>query len=332
MDQYIGGIEHAVLHLLYARFWTKVMRDFGLVKFSEPFKRLFTQGMLLAECFYREESNGRKRWFYPSELEARGANTFVRADGLPATSGGIEKMSKSKNNVVEPGEIIRRFGADTARAYVMFAGPPVESAVWSDSGAEGVHRFLRRLWMFAARHADAIKAPRKEQRGDAIAAAEQTLRREIHLNLKQACFDYERLQYNTVVSAAMKMLNALECARVESGAVLREAMGILLRTLYPVAPHITHELWGELEFAREHGDLLVAPWPQPDPAALRQDEIELVVQVNGKLRGSIRVPAAADRSVIEAAALGDTHVQKFIAGQPVKKTVVVPGKLVNLVV
>ena len=333
MDQYIGGIEHAVLHLLYARFWTKVMRDLGLVKFGEPFTRLFTQGMLLAECFYREEATGKRRWFYPGELEIRGPHTVARADGLAVTSGGIEKMSKSKNNIVEPAEIIERFGADTARAYVMFAGPPVESAVWSDSGAEGVHRFLRRLWMFAVKHADGIKdCYRDGQGGGAVAAAEQALRREIHLNLKQACFDYERLQYNTVVSAAMKMLNALEGAGLNAGSALRESMSILLRTLYPIAPHITDALWTELEFAREHGELLDAPWPQPDPAALRQDEIELVVQVNGKLRGSIRVPAAADRSMIEAAALGDTHVQKFIAGQPVKKTVVVPGKLVNLVV
>jgi leucyl-tRNA synthetase len=325
MDQYIGGIEHAVLHLLYARFWTKVMRDLGLVKFDEPFTRLFTQGMLLAECFYRDEPNGKKRWFYPSEVQTQGQSVVAQADGLPVLSGGIEKMSKSKNNVVEPGDIIKRFGADTARAYVMFAGPPVESAVWSDSGAEGVHRFLRRLWAFVVKHAEGVRNAQESETG----AAARTLRREIHLNLKQACFDYERLQYNTVVSATMKMLNAIESSKLDTGPALREAFSVLLRVLYPLAPHITHVLWSELGF---EGELMDAPWPQPDDAALKQDEIELVVQVNGKLRGSIRVPATADRAVIEAAALSDAHVQKFVAEQPIKKIIVVPGKLVNLVV
>jgi leucyl-tRNA synthetase len=246
--------------------------------------------------------------------------------------GGVEKMSKSKNNVVEPGDIIGRFGADTARAYVMFAGPPIESAVWSDSGAEGVHRFLRRLWTFAVKHADALRSASASSAKSLPSGTERELRREIHLALKQACFDYERLQYNTVVSAAMKMLNAIEGAKLESGPVPREAMNILLRTLYPLAPHITHLLWEELGYAAEHGDLLDVAWPEPDAAALVQDEIELVVQVNGKLRGSIRVPAGADRGAIEAAALGDAHVKKFVGEQPVKRTIIVPGKLVNVVV
>jgi leucyl-tRNA synthetase len=241
-------------------------------------------------------------------------------------------MSKSKNNVVEPGDIIRRFGADTARAYVMFAGPPVESAVWSDSGAVGVHRFLRRLWTFAVKHADALRSPGSAASNLEMSSAAKTLRREIHLSLKQACFDFERLQYNTVVSAAMKMLNALESSKLESGPVLRECVGVLLRTLYPLAPHITQVLWDELAYASELGSLLDAHWPDPDPAALVQDEIELVVQVNGKLRGSIRVPAGADRGAIEAAALAEEHVRKFVADQKVKKTIIVPGKLVNVVV
>jgi leucyl-tRNA synthetase len=210
----------------------------------------------------------------------------------------------------------------------MFAGPPIESAVWSDSGAEGVHRFLRRLWTFGVKHAPALR----EGGNASPSTAERPLRREIHLSLKQACFDFERLQYNTVVSAAMKMLNAIEASKLTSGPVLRECMNILLRTLYPLAPHVTHVLWEELGYAREMGDLLDAPWPQPDPAALVQDEIELVVQVNGKLRGSIRVPSSADRGVIEAAALDDAQIRKFVAGQPVKKTIIVPGKLVNVVI
>jgi leucyl-tRNA synthetase len=341
MDQYIGGIEHAVLHLLYARFWTKVMRDLGLVKFDEPFTRLFTQGMLLAECWYREDASGRRRWFYPSEVDVRfdergrPLGATAKADGQPVLFGGIEKMSKSKNNVVEPKDVIARFGADTARAFVMFAGPPDQSAAWSDSGAEGVYRFLRRLWNFCYARSAQIAAGGAID-GASLDAAAKALRREVHLNLKQADFDYERMQYNTVVSAAMKMLNALEDAALDgsagSAAVLRECVSILLRTLYPIAPHITHVLWCELGYVRQFGDLLDAPWPQADEAALARDEIELVVQVNGKLRGSIRVPAAADRAAIEAAAIADATVQKYLAGNPVKRVVVVPNKLVNVVV
>jgi leucyl-tRNA synthetase len=341
MDQYIGGIEHAVLHLLYARFWTKVMRDFGLVSFDEPFMRLFTQGMLLHECYYRDDEAGGRRWYYPNEVEVqhddkgRPAGATLVADGKPVQLGGIETMSKSKNNVVEPKEVIGKFGADTARAFVMFAGPPDQSAAWSDSGAEGVYRFLRRLWSLAHAQRERVQsAPLLD--GIALAGSLRGLRREIHAHLKQADFDYARMQYNTVVSAAMKMLNAIDDARLDdsaaASAVLRESLSILLRTLYPIAPHITHALWSDLGFATEQGAILDAPWPQTDAAALQQDEIELVVQVNGKLRSTIRVPAAADRGAIEQAAMADAGVQKYVAGQAVKRVVVVPGKLVNVVV
>ena len=341
MDQYIGGIEHAVLHLLYARFWTKVMRDLGLVEFDEPFTRLFTQGMLTHECYYREDDEGRKRWFYPNEIDVeyddkgRPVRVTAREDGLPVVYGGTEKMSKSKNNVVEPRDIIGRFGADTARAFVMFAGPPDQSAAWSNSGAEGTYRFLRRLWSYChARRAAVAQAAAVD--AASLPAALREARREIHLSLKQADFDYARVQYNTVVSAAMKMLNALEDARLGDSpaeqALAREGLGILLRVLYPIAPHITHVLWQELGFAAAYGDLLDAPWPQAADEALVQDEIELVVQVNGKLRGAIRVPAAADKQAIERAALADAAVQKFVAGAAVKRVVVVPNKLVNVVV
>jgi leucyl-tRNA synthetase len=340
MDQYIGGIEHAVLHLLYARFWTKVMRDCGLVKFDEPFTRLFTQGMLLNDCYYREDADGRRRWFYPSEVEVafdergRPIGATAKEDGQPVLLGGIEKMSKSKNNVVEPRDIIAKFGADTARAFVMFAGPPDMSAAWSDSAAEGVFRFLRRLWTFCYAQREAIAS------GGAIDAAALTpklkdVRREIHLNLKQALFDYRRMQYNTVVSASMKMLNTLDEARLGAGAaeqaVLREGVGILLRTLYPVAPHIAFALWNEAGFVASVGDLLDAPLPAVSDEALQQDEIELVVQVNGKLRGSIRVPADADKAAVERAALADASVLKHVGGAAVKRVVVVPRKLVNVV-
>jgi leucyl-tRNA synthetase len=244
-------------------------------------------------------------------------------------------MSKSKNNVVEPRDIIGRFGADTARTFAMFAGPPDQSAAWSNSGAEGTYRFLRRLWSYCHERRAQVGTSAVLDATD-LPPKLRSLRREIHLNLKQADFDYGRMQYNTVVSAVMKMLNALEDAKLvdapADNAALREGLGILLRTLYPIAPHITHALWNALGFAASYGEILDAPWPQADEAALKQDEIEIVVQVNGKLRGQIRVPAQAGRPEIEAAALADANVQKFVAGAPVKKLVVVPGKLVNVVV
>jgi leucyl-tRNA synthetase len=341
MDQYIGGIEHAVLHLLYARFWTKAMRDLGLVKFDEPFTRLFTQGMLLNESFYREIAPNKLRWFYPSEVEItyddRGhpVGAVAREDGQPVMLGGIEKMSKSKNNVVEPRDIIARFGADTARLFTMFAGPPDQSAAWSDSGAEGAYRYLRRLWTFCHRHAERIRAGGVAHEGQSAAAKD--LRREVHTLLRQISHDYDRLQYNTVVSGVMKLLNALEGAALADGAAdaaaLREGVGVLLRALYPAAPHVAHALWQELGFAAAFGEVLDAPWPQVDPAALVQDEIEYVLQVNGKLRGSIKVAASADKATIEAAALASPEFIRFSEGKPVRKIVIPPGRqLINVVV
>ena len=341
MDQYIGGIEHAVLHLLYARFWTKVMRDMKLVEFDEPFTRLFTQGMLLNECYFREDASGKKRWYYPNEVEirhddkGRPMSAVAREDGQPVELGGIEKMSKSKNNVVEPRDIIGRYGADTARMFTMFAGPPQDSAAWSDAGVEGAHRYLKRLWSFAQRHADALRSA-PGAAGAASSAATKSLRREVHLLLRQVSFDYDRLQYNTVVSGAMKLLNALEeaasDASVASSGALREGLSVLLRVLYPACPHTTWALWRELGYEQQAGSLLDAPWPQLDETALQRDAIELVLQVNGKLRGSITVPATADKAAIEAAALASPEVAKFGEGRHHKKVIIVPGKLVNVVV
>jgi leucyl-tRNA synthetase len=251
--------------------------------------------------------------------------------------GGIEKMSKSKNNVVEPRDIIERFGADTARAYVMFAGPPAESAVWSDSGAEGVHRFLRRLWTRA-------RAALEESKHDpaarfepvlptALSADQAAARRNVHLFLSQALHDYDRVQYNTVVSACMKMLNEIEAPRMKGCVNLTfESLGILVRTLYPIAPHITHVLWKELGFAARHGDLLDARWLHVEAADLHQEEMEIIVQVNGKLRGRVTVPADATEAMARDAALADANVQKFVADNPLRKVIYVPKKLVNLVV
>ena len=271
MDQYIGGIEHAVLHLLYARFWPKVMRDMGLVKFDEPFKRLFTQGMLTAECYYREDSAGKKRWFYPGEIDTeyddrgRPIKGTAAEDGQAVHFGGIEKMSKSKNNGVEPRDIIARFGADTARAFVMFAGPPDQSAPWSSSSADGTFRFLRRLWAYCYEQHAAIKQASAEYtsaRGG-ISPIDQRVRREIHLNLKQAGVDYGRMHYNTVVSGAMKMLNALENSKSGNGVsppvspqVTAEGVGILLRCCIR-SRRTSRTRYGTARLSLEHGEIMI---------------------------------------------------------------------------
>ena len=339
VDQYIGGIEHAVMHLLYARFWTKVMRDLGLVKFDEPFKRLFTQGMLTAECYYRQLPDGKKRWYYPDEVEisydekARPIKAVAKEDGLPVTMGGVEKMSKSKNNVVEPKDIINKYGADTARSFVMFAGPPDQSAAWSNSGAEGTFRFLRRLWNFGFKHEAAIKSAGAMPAQ--LSAELKACRMEMHQALKQATSDIDRMQYNTVVSATMKMLNTLETVKwdesAESKAVMKECLSILIRVLYPIAPHITTQLWIDLGYEAESGTILDTAWPEVDQNALVADEMTLVVQVNGKLRGQVTVAADADKATIEAAALANENVMKFTDGKTVRKIIIVPKKLVNIV-
>ncbi len=341
MDQYIGGIEHAILHLLYSRFWTKVMKELGLVSFNEPAKRLLTQGMVLNDTFYREEASGKKIWFNPldvtvqSDEKGRPVGAKCNKDGADVVWGGIEKMSKSKNNGVDPQQLIDQYGADTARLFVMFAAPPEQSLEWSSAGVEGAHRFLRRLHTYAtAQTADMLQAGAVGNTD--LPDNAKAVRREIHLVLQQANFDYERAQYNTVVSAGMKMLNALESAKLGSAsgeaAVKKEGLSILLRVLYPVVPHLTWTLWNELGYAKTSGDLLDAAWPQPEAAALEQTELELVVQVNGKLRASIRVPKDADKAFTEATALANENVQKFIPETGVKKVIVVAGKLVNIVV
>ena len=349
VDQYIGGIEHAILHLLYSRFWTKVMRDMGLVMLDEPFANLLTQGMVLNEIFFRKPDAGRIVYYNPTEVDinvdANGKRTGVtlKADGKAVESGGIGTMSKSKNNGVDPQSLIEEYGADTARLFMMFASPPEDTLLWNDAGVEGASRFLKRLWSFAHDQQAAITAG---VQGAPVAAgwkpavaAHADFRREIHTVLKQADFDFAKFQFNTVVSAAMKILNAANAfaaakpadaaAAAEWQRLITEATGILLRLLAPITPHITHALWQELGYGE---DILAAPWPQADDAALDADEVELVVQVNGKLRGSLRVAKGADRAEIERLAMQNANVQKHIAGQTVKKVVVVPGRLINVVV
>lgn len=328
IDQYIGGIEHAVLHLLYARFWTRAMRDRGLVSFDEPFKRLFTQGMLLRESYYQLAEDGSRRWLYPSQVaveydeKSRPISACALADGSPVMIGGIEKMSKSKNNVVEPKEIISRYGADTARLFTIFAGPPDQSTVWSDSGVEGAYRFLRRLWGFAVDYqAHGYSGSPQED-----VAESKRVRFAVHQLLQQINHDYDRLQYNTVVSGSMKLLKVLESARAVNRGIIEEGMAILLQVLHPVTPHITQVLWAELAFA---GDIYHSPWPLADNTALQQEEIKMVVQVNGKLRGAIMIAADADRQQIRSKALADESLSKYLAGA--ERMIVVPNRLVNFI-
>jgi leucyl-tRNA synthetase len=353
MDQYIGGIEHAILHLLYARFWTKVMRDMGLVKVDEPFTKLLTQGMVLNHIYSRRTAKGGKDYFWPHDVEhvlddagkvvgAKLKNAAESSDGLlPVGTAidyeGVGTMSKSKNNGVDPQDLIERYGADTARLYTMFTAPPEATLEWNDAAVEGSYRFLRRVWNFAHKHEATLKAatagnlsavkPRKE-------AAD--LRREMHVVLKQVSYDYDRMQYNTVVSGCMKLLNALEDFKADGSegdnAVLCEGMSVLLRMLYPACPHITANLWAELGYAARLGDLLDTAWPEVDDSALQRDELELMLQINGKLRGSVVVSATASKEQIEQAALATEAFIKQANGAAPKKVIVVPGRLVNIVV
>ncbi len=352
MDQYIGGIEHAILHLLYARFWTKVMRDLGLVKVDEPFTKLLTQGMVLNHIYSRRTAKGGKDYFWPHDVEhvlddggkvigAKLKNPAESSDGLlPVGTAidyeGVGTMSKSKNNGVDPQDLIERYGADTARLYTMFTAPPEATLEWNDAAVEGSFRFLRRVWQFAHKHEAMLKAATAGDLSQAACRKQAAdLRRDVHLTLKQVSYDYERMQYNTVVSGCMKLLNALDDFKSDGSpgdqAVLCEGVSVLLRTLYPACPHISAHLWAELGYAARAGDLLDAAWPRVDEAALLRDEIELMLQVNGKLRGSIAVPATASKEDIEHAALASEAFQKQAQGAAPKKIIVVPGRLVNLV-
>ncbi len=351
MDQYIGGIEHAILHLLYARFWTKVMRDLGLVKVDEPFTHLLTQGMVLNHLYSRRTAKGGKDYFWPHDVEnvldetgkvvgAKLKNPATSGDGMlpvgtPIDYEGVGTMSKSKNNGVDPQDLIEKYGADTARLYTMFTAPPEATLEWNDAAVEGSYRFLRRVWAFglklsATSGLGALAAGVSKQ---SLSKGAKALRLEMHTVLKQVDYDYQRMQYNTVVSGAMKMLNALEDFKghgsAGDNAALAESFGILLRCIYPATPHIAHALWTGLGYP---GELLDSAWPQPDEAALQRDEIELMLQINGKLRGSVLVAANADKATIEAAALASEAFVKQADGAPPKKVVVVPGRLVNVVI
>ncbi len=336
VDQYIGGIEHAILHLLYARFFHKLMRDEGLVTSNEPFKNLLTQGMVVAETYYRVASNGGKDWFNPADVEierdakAKIIGARLKTDGLPVEIGGTEKMSKSKNNGVDPQAMIDAYGADTCRLFMMFASPPDMSLEWSDSGVEGASRFLRRVWRLAQAHV-AQGLPGKLDVA-ALDDAQKVIRRAIHAAIKQASTDVGQFhKFNTAIAQVMTVMNVLEKApqaTAQDRALLHEGLEAVTLLLAPITPHISHELWKQLG----HDQAVIdAGWPAVDEAALVQDTVTLVVQVNGKLRGQVEMPAAASREEIEAAARSNENVLRFIDGLAIRKVIVVPGKLVNIV-
>ena len=339
-DQYIGGIEHAILHLLYARFFTKLMNDEGIVSVREPFKQLLTQGMVLAATYYRESADGKKTWFNPAEVrvqtddKGRPVSAVLEADGQPVVIGGVEKMSKSKNNGVDPQQIIDAYGADTARLFMMFASPPEQSLEWSDAGVEGAHRFLRRLWRtvyeFVQNGGSGVSKFSGSQ--EALSGSLKDLRFKLHSTIAKVTDDYDRRQqFNTAIAAVMELLNQYDKTDTsgEHGqAVAREVLEAVVLLLSPIVPHICETLWGELA----GGNLWQQSWPTVDNAALVQTEIEIRVQVNGKLRDKIQIAADADEAAVKAAALATAGAQKFMEGKELKKIVVVPKRLVNIVV
>ena len=338
VDHYIGGIEHAILHLLYARFYTKLLRDEGLIVCDEPFKNLLTQGMVVAETFYQLDEHGHKRYFNLTQVEverdAKGKiiGAKLLEDGSPVTVGAIEKMSKSKNNGVDPQVLIDKYGADTVRLYTMFTSPPDQSLEWNDAGVEGAFRFLKRLWRQVFVHVE-HGLPKLGLEISALTDAQKALRRQLHQALQKVTDDMARRHtFNTAIAANMELVNALNKFEDDTDngrAVRQEVLEAIVLMLAPIIPHAAQQLWNDLGHA---DDIVMAAWPQVDESALQQDAIEMVVQVNGKLRGKFSVAATATKEQIEALVLADEHVQRYIEGKPIKKLIVVPQKLLNIVV
>ena len=336
VDQYIGGIEHAILHLLYARFFHKLMRDEGLVQGDEPFRNLLTQGMVVAPTFYRDLDGGKKLWINPAEVDvevdtkARPLGATLKTDGQPVIIGGTEKMSKSKNNGVDPQAIIDAYGADTARLFMMFAAPPDQQLEWSDAGVEGSFRFLKRVWKAVHDHVEqGVVAAYKD--GE-LSAAAKSMRLQLHQTIHKIDDDYGRRKtFNTAIAATMELLNALAKFDEDTPvarSVAQEVLENAVLLLNPIVPHIAEALWSEL---RPGSQLREQTFPEADTAALVQDEIELMIQVNGKLRGKLLVSKDADKASIEQLALAHEAVQRHLEGAAAKKVIVVPGRLVNVV-
>ena len=337
VDQYIGGIEHAILHLLYSRFWTRVMRDLGLTTLKEPFINLLTQGMVLNEIYYRKPAAGRIVYFNPADVEVqtdeRGVRigARLRTDGQPVEYGGIGTMSKSKMNGVDPDALVAKYGADTARLFTMFASPPEQTLEWSDEGVEGAFRFLRRLWKAVHAHVSGGAAPALDP--TTLDTGQRDIRRQVHETVAKVTVDIgRRRHFNTAIAAVMELTNSLgrfEDRSPQGRAVLQEALEVAVLVLSPVVPHVCHALWKALGHA---GAVIDEQWPRVDEGALVRETIEVVVQVNGKLRGRVAVAAEADEAAVREAALADSNVQRFIEGRPVRKFIYVRGKLANVVV
>ena len=337
VDQYIGGIEHAILHLLYSRFWTRVMRDLGLTTLKEPFINLLTQGMVLNDIYYRKPAAGRIVYFNPADVEVqtdeRGVRigARLRTDGQPVEYGGIGTMSKSKMNGVDPDALVAKYGADTARLFTMFASPPEQTLEWSDEGVEGAFRFLRRLWKAVHAHVSGGAAPALDP--TTLDSGQRDIRRQVHETVAKVTVDIgRRRHFNTAIAAVMELTNSLgrfEDRSPQGRAVLQEALEVAVLVLSPVVPHVCHALWKALGHA---GAVIDEQWPRVDEGALVRETIEVVVQVNGKLRGRVAVAAEADEAAVREAALADSNVQRFIEGRPVRKFIYVRGKLANVVV
>jgi leucyl-tRNA synthetase len=336
VDQYIGGIEHAILHLLYSRFWTRVMRDLGLIELKEPFDNLLTQGMVLNDIYSRKTGDGRIEYFHPADvdvhLDAKGTRvgSTLRSDGQPVDWEGMRTMSKSKNNGVDPTTLVTQYGADSARLFMMFKAPPEDTLEWSADGVEGAARFMRRLWRMVWEHLQKGSAGAVDS--GSLSDQQRVIRRAAHATLVKVSDDLGRRRvFNTAIAAVMELMNGLAKFEDETGqgrAVRQEALELIVQMLAPIVPHVCHVLWQELG----HTDALIdRAWPKPDPAALVEDSIEIVVQVNGKLRGRVTVDANASEAQITTAALADPHVQKWVEDKPVRR-VIVRGKLINVVV
>jgi leucyl-tRNA synthetase len=337
VDQYIGGIEHAILHLLYSRFWTRFMHDMGALSFKEPFTRYFAQGMVLNEVFFRRPESGRVEYFNPSDVvlstdkSTQRRVAVLRADGREVESGGVVTMSKSKNNGVDPQSLVDEFGADTARLFMMFAAPPEQSLEWSDEGVQGAFRFIKRLWKAVHEHVSRGAAPPLDK--PALSDAQRVMRRQAHQTLAKVADDFGRRRtFNTAIAAVMELLNALGKFPQESPqdrSVQQEGLEIAVLALSPIIPHATHALWQALGRRKA---LIDEPWPEADAEALQSASVQMVVQVNGKLRGHISVAVDAEEAAVRAAALSEANVKKFVGAAPVRKVIIVPGKLVNIVV
>ncbi len=338
-DQYIGGIEHAILHLLYSRFWSKVMRDFGLLTLDEPFTNLLTQGMVLNEIFFRKTDHGRITYFNPTEVDiqfdeqGKRCGAILQADNQPVESGGIGTMSKSKNNGVDPQKLVTQYGADTARLFMMFASPPTQTLEWADTGVDGAFRFLKRLWKQVYTHLQQGMVQTDTTQHYAYSFELKSLRFQLHQTITKVSDDLERRHtFNTAIAAIMELMNNLSAAPAADPAsrnLMQEALENIVLLLSPIVPHICHALWQELKPGTQ---LLDQPWPKADASALIQDEIKLIVQVNGKLRGQIYIAKDTERTAIEDMALNNAHVKKHVDGQVIKKIVVVPNRLVNIVI